>query len=83
MGAHITGYLHAAAAATAGGAGPAPPLFICEGRATSAADVSRRVAALAAALTQRLGMQVRLRGGSAVGRGRLPTPATASWLRAA
>ncbi|KAL4430592.1 hypothetical protein ABPG77_005832 [Micractinium sp. CCAP 211/92] len=57
MGAHITGYLHAAAAATAGSAGPAPPLFICEGRTTTAADASRRVGALAAALTQRLGMQ--------------------------
>lgn len=63
MGAHITGYLHAAAVATAGSAGPAPPLFICEGRTTTAADASRRVGVLAAALTQRLGMQVRLRGG--------------------
>ncbi|KAL4436917.1 hypothetical protein ABPG75_004056 [Micractinium tetrahymenae] len=57
MGAHITGYLHAAAAATASSNGPAPPLFLCDGRATSAANALRRVAALAAALTQRLGLQ--------------------------
>ena len=64
--AHIAGYLHASAAAAAGsGATPASaaadpdaPLFLCEGRATSAARASARVSALAAALTQRLGMQV-------------------------
>lgn len=62
--AHIAGYLHAAAAAAATDASstPAsdgPPLFLCEGRATSARQASARVAALATALTQRLGMQVR------------------------
>lgn len=57
--AHIAGYVHAAAAATAGGGGDeSPPLLLCQGRATSAADASRRVAALAGSLTQRMGMQV-------------------------
>lgn len=71
MVAHIAGYLHAAAAAAAtdgGSSGTAlaaspstdPPLFLCEGRATTAAQASSRVTALAAALTQRLGMQVRV-----------------------
>ena len=56
--AHIAGYLHAAAAAAppCGGA----PLFVCEGRATSAQEASRRVASLAAGLSQLLGMQVRV-----------------------
>ncbi len=69
--AHIAGYLHAAAGAAAAAAVPAtahndaaaaqPPMFLCEGRATTARQASRRVSALAATLVQRLGMQVRHR----------------------
>lgn len=76
--AHIAGYLHAAAGAAAatpddagaGGSAPdhaaaQPPMFLCDGRATTARQASARVSALAAALVQRLGMQVwrRCRGG--------------------
>lgn len=68
--AHIAGYLHAAAAAAATAAAGAttsphhtaaaaePPMFLCEGRATTALQASARVSALATALVQRLGMQV-------------------------
>lgn len=64
--ANIAGYLHAAAAAAATSphhtaAGAEPPMFLCEGRATTARQASARVSALAAALVQRLGMQVRRR----------------------
>ena len=62
MPAHITSYLHAAAAAAddcgTPSAAPAAPLFLCDGRATSAPQASRRVAALATGMAQRLGMQV-------------------------
>lgn len=64
--AHIAGYLYAGAAASDSGSGP---LFLCEGRATSALEASSRVAALAAGLTQLLGMQVR------AGSGRVLRPA--------
>ena len=53
MGAHIATYVSAGAAG-----GDSGPLFTCAGQRTSSKEVAARVAALAAAFSTRLGLEV-------------------------